>query len=271
MRQAGEAEKQVAALRTQLEETRSRLESLQAGAAARDSELAGLRQKAEAADAARMTAEAARVGLAAEKERLAAELASRSTAPTGQTNEAADRIQTLTADLEAARKEQAALAEKLRVALRTYELMNAERDELARRVKGLTAQVATTTAALPASETPIQTRPPLAVRSESVAPGSRGTDQTRLTVPLTAPVAVNQPTEIRPPRRPAPVIAATAPVAPPTPPPVRLHTIAAGETLSSISRRYYGTANRWPEILAANRDSVRDERSLIAGRTLRIP
>ena len=27
----------------------------------------------------------------------------------------------------------------------------------------------------------------------------------------------------------------------------------------------------WPEILAANRDILRDERSLIAGRTLRIP
>ena len=51
----------------------------------------------------------------------------------------------------------------------------------------------------------------------------------------------------------------------------RVHTIAVGETLSGISRQYYGTANRWSDILAANRDILRDERSLIAGRTLRIP
>ena len=53
--------------------------------------------------------------------------------------------------------------------------------------------------------------------------------------------------------------------------PARTHTIAPGETLSSIAIRYYGTANRWPEILAANRDVLVDEHSFTAGRTLRIP
>ena len=48
-------------------------------------------------------------------------------------------------------------------------------------------------------------------------------------------------------------------------------TIAPGETLSSIALRYYGTAARWPEILAANRDVLPDERSFVVGRTLRIP
>jgi nucleoid-associated protein YgaU len=51
----------------------------------------------------------------------------------------------------------------------------------------------------------------------------------------------------------------------------RVHTIAAGDTLSAISRRYYGTANRWSEILAANRDTLRDDHRLTVGRTLRIP
>jgi LysM repeat protein len=60
----------------------------------------------------------------------------------------------------------------------------------------------------------------------------------------------------------------TTPASAPAP---RTHTIASGDTLSSISRRYYGTANRWQEILAANRDVLRDERSLVTGRTLRIP
>jgi nucleoid-associated protein YgaU len=53
--------------------------------------------------------------------------------------------------------------------------------------------------------------------------------------------------------------------------PARTHTIAPGETLSSIALRYYGTSSRWPEILAANRDVLVDENSFKAGRTLRIP
>ena len=38
-----------------------------------------------------------------------------------------------------------------------------------------------------------------------------------------------------------------------------------------ISRQYYGTDSRWTEILAANRDILRDERSLVIGRVIRIP
>jgi nucleoid-associated protein YgaU len=45
----------------------------------------------------------------------------------------------------------------------------------------------------------------------------------------------------------------------------------AGDTLGKISRQYYGTANRWPAILAANSDVLRDERSLVVGRVLKIP
>jgi nucleoid-associated protein YgaU len=44
-----------------------------------------------------------------------------------------------------------------------------------------------------------------------------------------------------------------------------------GDTLTRIALRYYGNANRWPEILAANRDVLRSERDLFAGRVLRIP
>ena len=51
----------------------------------------------------------------------------------------------------------------------------------------------------------------------------------------------------------------------------RTHKIAPGDTLSKISLQYYGTVNRWPEILEANRDQISDERNLVVGRTLRIP
>ncbi len=65
--------------------------------------------------------------------------------------------------------------------------------------------------------------------------------------------------------------AATAATPASTPAPARTHVIAAGETLSKISLQYYGTVNRWASILAANRDVLRDEKSLPVGRTLRIP
>jgi nucleoid-associated protein YgaU len=51
----------------------------------------------------------------------------------------------------------------------------------------------------------------------------------------------------------------------------RTHVIVTGDTLSGISVKYYGTASRWPDILAANRDTIRDERTLALGRILRIP
>ena len=76
---------------------------------------------------------------------------------------------------------------------------------------------------------------------------------------------------LAPPARPAaPPVATARPTAvPPTGP--RVHTIAVGDTLSQISLRYYGTTSRWTDILAANRDLLRDEKSLIAGRILRLP
>ena len=53
--------------------------------------------------------------------------------------------------------------------------------------------------------------------------------------------------------------------------PALTHRIAPGETLSAIARRYYGTADRWPEIVAANRDVLPDQRSFTVGQMLRIP
>ena len=49
------------------------------------------------------------------------------------------------------------------------------------------------------------------------------------------------------------------------------HVVVEGDTLSKISRRYYGTSERWPEILEANRDILRDARNLPMGASLRIP
>ena len=58
------------------------------------------------------------------------------------------------------------------------------------------------------------------------------------------------------------------PTAAPAP---RIHVVAAGETLSKIAVHYYGNASRWPDILAANRDVLKNEKSLLVGTKLKIP
>jgi len=72
----------------------------------------------------------------------------------------------------------------------------------------------------------------------------------------------------------AAIAAASPPSAARAAPPAaaaRTHTIVAGDTLIRISLNYYGTPNRWSDILAANGDVLRDERSLVIGRVIHIP
>lgn len=52
---------------------------------------------------------------------------------------------------------------------------------------------------------------------------------------------------------------------------VRIHTVAEGDSLSRISMRYYGTANRWQEVYNANRDVLQGSNTLRVGMQLRIP
>ncbi|HEX2862303.1 MAG TPA: LysM peptidoglycan-binding domain-containing protein, partial [Lacunisphaera sp.] len=52
---------------------------------------------------------------------------------------------------------------------------------------------------------------------------------------------------------------------------VRYHVVAEGDSLSRISMRYYGTANRWQEIFQANRDLLQGNSALRIGMQLRIP
>ncbi len=67
------------------------------------------------------------------------------------------------------------------------------------------------------------------------------------------------------------------PTAPPLPKPEPVaprtvtHTVARGETLSSISKKYYGTPAKWRVIQEANRDVVPDPKLLRPGMKLKIP
>ena len=51
----------------------------------------------------------------------------------------------------------------------------------------------------------------------------------------------------------------------------RFHIVRKGETLSDISYRYYGSANKWKKILEANRFRLKDASKLKPGTKLTIP
>jgi tetratricopeptide (TPR) repeat protein len=51
----------------------------------------------------------------------------------------------------------------------------------------------------------------------------------------------------------------------------RSYVVQSGDTLFSISRKFYKSPKRWKEILEANRKSIRDPKRLTVGQTLVIP
>ncbi len=51
----------------------------------------------------------------------------------------------------------------------------------------------------------------------------------------------------------------------------RIHTVATGDTLSSIASKYYGDASKWNKIAEANKDVLKDPNSLQLGQKLKIP
>lgn len=67
---------------------------------------------------------------------------------------------------------------------------------------------------------------------------------------------------------------APAATAPQTPSPIsapRSYTVQSGDTLSTISNRFYGTPSRWIDIYQANRDRLSSENALRVGQEIRIP
>ena len=51
----------------------------------------------------------------------------------------------------------------------------------------------------------------------------------------------------------------------------RTHTVQAGDTLSAIAKKYYGSANDYMEIFNANRDQLTDPDKIRPGQVLKIP
>ncbi|MEL7155230.1 MAG: peptidoglycan-binding protein LysM [Actinomycetota bacterium] len=50
-----------------------------------------------------------------------------------------------------------------------------------------------------------------------------------------------------------------------------MHVVVSGDTLSAIAKKYYGDANKYPQIFEANRPMLSDPDKIYVGQVLRIP
>ena len=51
----------------------------------------------------------------------------------------------------------------------------------------------------------------------------------------------------------------------------RTYTVVAGDSLSKIAQREYGSAGKWPAIFEANRDKIKDPNLIHPGQVLTLP
>lgn len=174
--------------------------------------------------------------------------------------------------------------DKLNTVLRSYSLLQEETDRIKADAARSTEQ-ATTASAKAAAEAAAQIAAlfdELRQTQAQAATLAAENSQLKFRLGATGPVpGSTMATPLRPSS--APSAAPIANAAPATPEPAaptasvaatpgpRTHVVVAGDNLAKISRAYYGTANRWDEILNANRDVIRNENVLPLGVTLRIP
>jgi nucleoid-associated protein YgaU len=59
--------------------------------------------------------------------------------------------------------------------------------------------------------------------------------------------------------------------APPASTAPRTYTVAAGDNLSKIAKKFYGDANQWKRIFEANRDTLKNPDLIHPGQVLKIP
>ncbi|MBX3736767.1 MAG: LysM peptidoglycan-binding domain-containing protein [Candidatus Didemnitutus sp.] len=153
-----------------------------------------------------------------------------------------------------------------------------ENDILKQQVADLQAGRETTVGTAPA-ESPVERPAPTPANR---APAGTGGSANNFSVNLdTMPTVRTRPAATRPePVSPPPTArssAATAPKQTPaaqTPQPARgarTHTVRPGDTLSSLSQRYYGNRSRWRDIYQANRATMRNEGDLKVGAQIMIP
>ncbi len=64
---------------------------------------------------------------------------------------------------------------------------------------------------------------------------------------------------------------AAAPAAAPAASAAKTYTVQAGDTLSKISKQFYGDANKYMKIFEANKDKLNDPNMIKVGQVLNIP
>lgn len=183
------------------------------------------------------------------------------------------------------------LASRLSTALRSYQLLQDENDRLKALAEKLTAEQALLATRLASSDARaaelseqltasaatarlVETlRTQLRQTQDQLAAVIQDYTQLRDRVALVTPSGAGPVQSSRVTMAGTKVPAAVAPVVPVDlrTPERTMHTVAEGETLSGIARRYYRNGLRWPEIFEANRNLLTDERSLRIGMELHIP
>jgi nucleoid-associated protein YgaU len=244
---------QLAALRPQIQSLESERTALQqqlaeakAGAAAGSATAAAAQAESEA----KLTTSLRSYNvLQGENETLKAAATKAATERSALMSERDDLQRQLAAAKAAPATAQADADARLATALRSYSLLQSENDALKADARKAAADKAALETQLDPGHAQVRE-----LQAQATALAAENA-QLKTRLALVPPPAATAPTR--------PV--ATAAVA------SRTHVITEGDTLAKISRLYYGTTSRWPEILAANRDALRDERSLIVGHTLVIP
>jgi len=179
--------------------------------------------------------------------------------------------------------------DKLATSLRSFSVLQDENSDLRTQLDKLTADNATLGQQLDAAHASIATLQVQAAATSQIDPlrtelrqaqdetsrlGAEN-EQLRTRIAIQSP----GPGAARPmPQRPGQVAAASAvpvaaaePPAPPAPPATKTYVVVEGDTLTRISRKFYGTSGRWDDILKANHGILKDEKSLVVGSTLTIP
>lgn len=174
--------------------------------------------------------------------------------------------------------------DKLATALRSYSLLqdedaqlkasldkaNSDNLSLTQQLDAAKASIASlqVQAAATAQIGPLQTEARQAQDEASQLAAENARLRTRLELQAPGPGS-SGPVPMRPAQaaalQPAPAPAAPAPAPPKT------YVVVEGDTLTRISKKFYGTPGRWEDILKANRSVVKDEKDLVVGSTLTIP
>lgn len=232
-----------------------------------------------------------------ESERLKAELAAAQAASAKSASDTAD----LQKQLDAAKAQPPApaatdtgpagqvadLQDKLATSLRSFLVIQDENTQLKASLDKLTSDNASLSQQLDAARASIATLQVQAAATAQIEPlrtelrqaqdesSQLATEnsllKTRLATQSPGPSAL-KPAPTRPSQA-AALSAAPAPAEASPPPPVapKTYVVAEGDTLTRISRKFYGTSSRWEDILKANHDTLKDEKSLVVGSTLKIP